>query len=162
MCCHNKIDVIPPLCVPIQCGAVLNKHIDGCIPDCSGDNISSQNHEYCELTAHYYAWKNETADYYGFCHYRRFFCYNDSLKYPYIMSGRLTSKHIPLLGSEQEIQRLCNDYDIIIPRSEDMGITVREHYCSSAHHFADDLSLFLEILYRMFPQLIPFADRYLS
>ena len=42
-------------------------------PDNTGDNISLKNRSYCELTTQYWAWKNAEADYYGFCHYRRFF-----------------------------------------------------------------------------------------
>ena len=40
--------------------------------DNTGDNISEKNKKYCELTTQYWAWKNVEADYYGFCHYRRF------------------------------------------------------------------------------------------
>ena len=44
--------------------------------DNEGANISSKNKSYCELTTQYWAWKNVDADYYGFCHYRRFFSFN--------------------------------------------------------------------------------------
>ena len=85
MCTHKTPLVLPPLCKLVQGGARLNPQVDGAVPDC-GENggISEKNPEYCELTVQYYAWKNEEADAYGFCHYRRLFSFNDTLKKPYI------------------------------------------------------------------------------
>ena len=48
----------------------------GFYQDNTGDNISSLNPSYCELTTQYWAWKNMEADYYGFCHYRRYFSFS--------------------------------------------------------------------------------------
>ena len=36
----------------------------GYLPDNQGENISSKNKSYCELTTQYWAWKNQEADYY--------------------------------------------------------------------------------------------------
>ena len=46
---------------------------EGVYQDNQGDNISSLNKSYCELTTQYWAWKNMQADYYGFCHTAVFF-----------------------------------------------------------------------------------------
>ena len=73
MCCHKQPEYVPKMCTPILCGSALTDSIPDILSDIgSSGSISEKNREYCELTAHYYAWKNVDADYYGFCHYRRF------------------------------------------------------------------------------------------
>jgi hypothetical protein len=154
---------VPPLCVPIQGGRAINSPIANISGDDFGDNISIRNREYCELTVQYYAWKNESADYYGFCHYRRFFCFDESVKYPYIALGKPTAKQYgSYLGTRESIEMLCSEFDAIVPRSEDMGIMVREHYSVSKFHHAEDLELFIRIIREKAPQLLPFAEDYLS
>lgn len=165
MCCHNGFGEIPPLFTPIQCGAALNPAVPGAISDADGDSISELNREYCELTAHYYAWKNVSADRYGFCHYRRFFAFGASglrVKQPYFARGKLTSREIRLLGSEEQLIQLMENCNIIAPGSEDMGLTAAEHYCTAIHHFAEDLALFREILCSRAPQLARTVEEYLS
>lgn len=160
MCCHSAYEIVPPMCRPIQCGAALNPPISGALPDNVGDNISIKNREYCELTAHYFAWKNVSADYYGFCHYRRFFCVDDSIKRPYVALKSFPDSN--LLGNEDQWRQIISKYDIIVPRSEDMGLSVQEHYNTSKNHFAEDLQMFIGILKSVAPYLSQAADRYLS
>lgn len=49
----------------IQVGAALTNLRIADITDCSGDNISVKNREYCELTALYWVWKNVRSEYVG-------------------------------------------------------------------------------------------------
>lgn len=163
MCCHKEYDIVPPLWRPVQCGAALNPPVEGALRDDDGDNISLQNRVYCELTAHYYAWKNIDADHYGFCHYRRFFGVEGCTKRPYLALGTLSAEQQKkLLGDESYWQKMIGGHDIITTRSEDMGISVREHYCTSAYHYSEDLELFFEILAQLAPHLDKYAQEYLS
>ena len=64
---------------PIHVGAARSSWDAGAmLRDDAGDNISELNPSYCELTAQYWAWKNEQADWFGFCHYRRYFDFGET------------------------------------------------------------------------------------
>ena len=58
--------------LPIQVGAKGKEDL-GYQKDNEGENISSKNPYYSELTGLYWAWKNLDADYIGLSHYRRYF-----------------------------------------------------------------------------------------
>lgn len=61
---------------PIHVGRDISKNTDEMsdfIGDNTGDNISSLNPYYCELTAQYWMWKNlKNVDIVGLAHYRRY------------------------------------------------------------------------------------------
>jgi len=74
---HRPYPVLDdPIYVPIQAGRKISGILlpRPWIGDDTGENISGQNGEFCELTALYWAWKNlPDAEYLGLCHYRRYF-----------------------------------------------------------------------------------------
>ena len=79
--CHKPGIHFPDntLLQPIHVGAALSSIvIPGVQRDDDGDTISEKNKSYCELTGQYWAWKNTSADYYGFLHYRRYFNFTDT------------------------------------------------------------------------------------
>ena len=57
--------------IPIQAGAALTDRIISVVRDNEGENISSKNKQYCEMTAVYWVWKNAKHDWVGIEHYRR-------------------------------------------------------------------------------------------
>ncbi len=162
VCCHKFYDILPPLCEPIQCGSAFNYKIKGIIHDDEGENISLKNPWYCELTAHYFAWKNIAADYYGFYHYRRFLAAERGKKRPYFAKGKLLNKEkARFLADENYWSRLIEQNEIIIPESENMGISVYDHYRTSKYHYAEDLELFIKILNKNNPEFTAVAEQYL-
>lgn len=71
-CCYDNRDIY----VPIQCGRAVNEPIPNAIGDDAGDNISSLNARYNEMTAIYWVARHYAEignpEYVGFDHYRRF------------------------------------------------------------------------------------------
>ena len=60
--------------VPLQVGAEISNTDLKIARDDTGDNISSKNPYFCELTGLYWLWKNYPGqENIGICHYRRFF-----------------------------------------------------------------------------------------
>lgn len=164
MCTHKPFDYVPPSCVAVAGGAKIKNIPHGAIPDYGeGGSISEKNGEYCELTVQYYAWKNEDCGSYGFCHYRRFFSFFEKTKKPYLVFGRLSEKNKQkLIPSEEEIQRKAREFDVIVPKSEDVGQSVYEKYITSPKMFKEDIDLFVSLLKEKFPHLASYADGYLG
>lgn len=83
--------------VPIHVGRSVSRfkeEMASMIGDDTGVNISTENPQYCEMTAHYWIWKNvQDTKYVGVCHYRRYFCID---------------------FSEENIEQLMADTDVIM------------------------------------------------
>ena len=163
VCCHKK-SVVPshPLLVPVQVGAALTgERLPGCLPDNRGEHISEKNRSYCELTAQYWAWKNEDAEYYGFFHYRRYLYPGVGEKRPYRLEGTPTAALLEKLGYD-DLSKLVEGHDLILPMGEDMHLSVRAHYAAAPFHHGKDLALAETILEELHPEMKEAAEEYLS
>lgn len=163
VCCHQPAAVPEhPLLVPIQVGAALAKeHFPGFLHDDTGRNISHKNRAYCELTAQYWAWKNAEADYYGFFHYRRYLYPDVNAKRPYRIEREPTVLLLDKLGYDR-LADLIPQYDLILPKGEDMHIPVREHYAQAPFHHDRDLGLVERVVQERYPGMVQAMDKYLS
>lgn len=105
--------------IPIQVGAIRsNKTINGFQRDDEGDSVSDLNPRYCELTALYWLWRNDSSDYKGLVHYRRYFA----------GSGEKG------VASADDINALLDAAPIVLPNK-------RHYYISSVEqHYADTFS----------------------
>lgn len=163
VCCHQRVQVPKhPLLVPIQVGAALaDTHFSGYLHDDTGDNISAKNRSYCELTAQYWAWKNIEADYYGFFHYRRYLYPDIKMKLPYRVEREASLDLLGTLGYA-EFEQLIRQYDIIVPKGENMYMPVWRHYASAPFHHKEDLELTVQIARKLHPNYIQAIETYLS
>lgn len=147
------------------------KVADGMYQDNQGENISSKNKSYCELTTQYWAWKNMQADYYGFCHYRRFFSFNEkklpetswgTIEYDYL--GEKEKKALKL--NEEDMRTYIEKYDFLIAAgvpTKDMGAeSVYDHYNKAPELHIEDVDLFLKIIEEKYPYLIEAAKELFS
>lgn len=163
VCCHQPVSLPEhELLIPVQVGAALaDTHFPGFLHDDSGENISEKNHSYCELTAQYWAWKNADSDHMGFFHYRRFLYPDTGEKVPYRIlpqpDGQLPDK----LGYDR-FAALIPQYDLILPKAENMRISVREHYTGAPFHHAKDLALIETIIAERCPEYLSAVESYLS
>ena len=110
--------------------------------DSEGDNISSKNKNYCELTGLYWMWKNVKCNVIGLCHYRRFVL-NDKLK----------------IMSEKDIKEVLKKYDIILPKAERMKNKENVFSYYKKKHYGDDLLKCREIIEKIYPEYLKTFDK---
>ena len=107
--------------LPIHVGCEVKEDL-GFQGDNSGENISTLNPYYCELTGLYWAWKNLDCEYLGLVHYRRYFTkmtkkYNESINIDDVILNRY------------EIEELLENSEVIVPKRRKYYIeTLYSHY----------------------------------
>lgn len=174
--CHQDFYVpTHPLIFPIQVGTTLSKkRINGMVHDDIGDNISSLNPYYCELTAQYWACKNDWADYYGFFHYRRYLSFNNKslvtnitnlrdYPQPYVIFKVPNEENLYRLGYNTEnMGQVISKFDIIAPIAEEMFVTVYDHYAMAYSHDIKDLDLVIKIINKKYPEFHTATQEYMN
>lgn len=116
-----------------------------------GEHISKKNKEFCELTAQYWVWKNEEADYYGFFHYRRYLNPNIKERKVYTLFPSPEEKVFRKIGFNR-FEEIIPQYEIILPKQENMHISVEEHYKKAPFHHKEDFDLMKLILISEYPE----------
>lgn len=114
--------------------------------DDEGENISSKNPNYNELTAVYWAWKNlKDVDAVGLVHYRRFFF--DSK--PYSLKN---------VTSIKKVNQLLQKYDVILPKKRNYYIETNYSHYIHAHH-KEPLDRTREVIAKEYPQYLSSFDK---
>ena len=126
--------------IPVHVGA--EGKIDlGYTKDNTGENISSLNPSFCELTGLYWAWKNLDADYIGLAHYRRHF----SLK-------KKNDKWDSVLTYEQ-VKPYLSQIKVFVPKKRKYYIeTLYSHYEHT--HYVEQLDVTEDIIKEKYPEYL--------
>ncbi len=132
--------------LPLQVGAEGKSFDFGYQKDNEGENISSRNPGYCELTGLYWAWKNLDADYIGLVHYRRHFS-----------SGRGKNEWERVLTYE-DLQPYLGKVKIFVPKKRRYYIeSLYSHYAHT--HYACQLDETKKIIAENYSEYIESYDR---
>lgn len=134
------------LYLPVHVGHALDPIDLGFQPDDEGDNISTLNRTYGELTAVYWAWKNLPTAGVGLSHYRRYFV------------GSADGPNGSRILSADEAADLLSRFDVVIGKPRNYVIeTIDSHY-RNGHH-GEDLDVLRSVIAEHSPHYLDAYDR---
>lgn len=160
ICAHKEVPLPShPYFLPIQAGAALHDAIPSYQPDSEGENISLKNPHFCELTCHYWAWKNlKGVDIIGLNHYRRFFDFQR--KWPQFSADKRFVETKTFLEQDYyfpDLEKLLSKYDIILPVARHWRVSNTQQYAE--YHIAKDWEMLRQIIKERSPQYIPAFEK---
>jgi len=160
ICAHKEVPLPQhPYFLPVQAGAALHDLIPGYQPDNEGENISSKNPHFCELTCHYWAWKNlKDVDIVGLNHYRRYFDFKQ--KWPQFSADKhfiSTDKFLKQPYIFPNLEEMLQKYDIILPVARHWRVSNTQQYAE--YHIAKDWEMLRQIIKELSPQYIPAFEK---
>ncbi|KKW88833.1 DUF4422 domain-containing protein [Lacticaseibacillus rhamnosus] len=117
---------------PVFVGSSLHSEIlNKFQPDNEGENISNLNPRFNELTAVYWAWKNDSSEIVGLTHYRRLF------RSPGIFNRQLLDG--------KQVTKALEKTDVILPKKRHYYIeTIESHYYHS--HSPQGLDILKDVI----------------
>ena len=160
ICAHKEVQLPQhPYFLPVQAGAALHEPIIGYQPDNEGDNISDKNPHFCELTCHYWAWKNlKNVDIVGLNHYRRYFDFTRQWSQ---FSADKHFIHIENFLKQAyqfpDLEKLLQKYDIILPVARHWRVSNTQQYAD--YHIAKDWEILRQIIKERHPEYIPTFEK---
>ena len=172
---HKRVELSDALSLqPVQVGpGNRDNRFSDYLHDDEGENISDKNPMYCELTTQYWAWKNVSAKYVGFCHYRRYFNFSERTyrENPYgeVMDDYIDEDAIARYGLDDEsIRRCVEGYDVITTGFHDIrdfpgaATTPRMQYKDASRLHYEDLALVAQIVKELHPDYAADVDAFLD
>lgn len=161
-----------PVYVNVRCGAIYDKvnksNLQG---DDTGDNISYKKPYFSELTVMYWAWKNQEADYYGLCHYRRYMSFSEQ-NFDENIYGNVECKYLDAetikkysFNNDELIYDTIQSNDFIfttVDVSKSGYKNVYQQYEKVPFLNISDLEVAIRILKEEYPEFSRAADKYFS
>ena len=137
--------------MPVHVGRAGKADI-GFTGDDTGENISKDNPRFCELTGIYWAWKNFSADYIGFTHYRRYFTRKPFLK-------RIGKDKFASVLTQEELTPLLAQYPLILPTRRKYYIeTMYSHHVHLPYVFEKDIQTLRQVIGCLAPDYLGAFD----
>ena len=133
--------------IPIHVGREGKADL-GFVGDNTGDNISSKNSSWSELTGLYWGWKNLDCDYMGLVQYRRHFMLKKK-------KGLFES-----ILTQNEAEQLLDQADIILPQKRNYRImSLEEHFNGYDFSVASDLVDLRKVIHSISPAYDEAVDK---
>ncbi len=156
VCVHRKGTFLcDDTYMPIHVGKATSNLDLGIQGDDTGDNISSKNSSYCELTGLYWAWKNlidKDIEYIGLCHYRRYFNFKVSRFNIRNFLPVNLEEFKKINFSASEIPNVLKEYDIILAKPRIYRYNLSYDY--SKRHISSDLEILKTVIEELTPEYI--------
>jgi hypothetical protein len=155
VCAHKKAEIPQnPIFEEVQAGTALSDVKLPYIHDDEGDNISMKNRNYCELTCHYWAWKNlKNVDIVGLNHYRRYFDFERRL--PVLSPDRRfisADEFLSKLYYFPDLEKIMEKYDIILPNARNYPYNMETQY--AIFHIVEDWNILKDVIRELSPEYI--------
>lgn len=127
-----------------------NKNITNINRDDTGDNISSRNNNYCELTGLYWIWKNVDEDIVGLCHYRRF------------LSKCSLIKNSKYFINEQVLKNdfYKNNIDIVLPQKNYFKWKIISEFSTAPN--LEDMKIVRSVIENKYPDYLETFDDFIN
>ena len=159
---------------PIHVGRATSRFALDTAGDDTGDNISRRNSSFCELTAQYWAWKNDSsADWIGLVHYRRYLDFRGNTNavdiWGHVQLESVTDKEQDLYGinarSVRELIENCGNIVAVMPRKWDVAKAgyknIYDHYSKSEFHHSKDLDMLRNVVGEIYPEYLEDYDNFM-
>lgn len=144
MVTHKDVTYVPNDRTPIFVGNRDNK--SDYIRDNVGENIADKNANYCELTAYYWIWKNDSeSKYISIEHYRRFFMKKTLFPSPY---------------KRKEMLDDLEKFDAVLIRKSESTLSIKNYY--EKIHSKEDLELAEKAIEIFYPDYIGDYNRFIN